>query len=203
MKPSAGLALAVALALWGDAHAIVAIPPIVAQPGGSEQTEPDIAPPQPAMPQRATPRPPARAEPADSGNPLWGVPLNQLSDTRERPIFSPSRRPPPRPVAGTPRAELTRAIPKPVEHERPALLLVGTVIGDEESIGVFVDNTTKEAVRLRAGQAHNGWMLRIVNRREVTLEKNEETATLALPQPSEEKAAPSPPSAAPARNRRR
>jgi hypothetical protein len=46
-------------------------------------------------------------------------------------------------------------------------------------------------------------MLRIVNRREVTLEKNEETATLALPQPSEEKAAPSPPSAAPARNRRR
>src|SRR6202167_5277676 len=30
-----------------------------------------------------------------SANPLWGVPLNQLSGTRDRPIFSPSRRPPP------------------------------------------------------------------------------------------------------------
>ena len=48
--------------------------------------------------QRASPRAPpaaARERPAPSGNPLWTLPLKQLSITRERPIFSPSRRPPP------------------------------------------------------------------------------------------------------------
>src|SRR5262245_7427318 len=29
------------------------------------------------------------------GNPLWQIPVTSLSTTRERPIFSPSRRPPP------------------------------------------------------------------------------------------------------------
>jgi hypothetical protein len=33
--------------------------------------------------------------PPPGGNPLWALPLKQLSITRERPIFSPSRRPPP------------------------------------------------------------------------------------------------------------
>src|SRR6516165_2807674 len=45
---------------------------------------------------------PARdARPQDrrlSGNPLWAVPLRSLSVTSERPIFSPSRRPPIPPV---------------------------------------------------------------------------------------------------------
>jgi hypothetical protein len=36
---------------------------------------------------------PERAPP--SGNPLWAILLKDLSDTRERPIFTPSRRPPP------------------------------------------------------------------------------------------------------------
>src|ERR1700742_846990 len=39
-----------------------------------------------------------------SGNPLWSVPLSVLTATQERPIFSASRRPPPRAVAG-PRIE--------------------------------------------------------------------------------------------------
>jgi hypothetical protein len=30
-----------------------------------------------------------------SGNPLWAVPIKDLSQTRDRPIFTPSRRPPP------------------------------------------------------------------------------------------------------------
>src|SRR4051812_9399513 len=42
--------------------------------------------------------------PATSGNPLWSVPLSMLTATQERPIFSASRRPPPRAVAG-PRIE--------------------------------------------------------------------------------------------------
>src|SRR5216684_625555 len=34
-------------------------------------------------------------ESSTPGNPLWALPLKQLSTTRDRPIFSPSRRPPP------------------------------------------------------------------------------------------------------------
>src|SRR5438045_3679915 len=41
---------------------------------------------------------------AQSGNPLWTIPLASLTATRERPIFTPSRRPPPpvQPIAVTP-----------------------------------------------------------------------------------------------------
>ncbi len=39
--------------------------------------------------------PPAAPAPTPSANPLWGIPLSRLSGTRDRPIFSPSRRPPP------------------------------------------------------------------------------------------------------------
>src|SRR5258708_33146709 len=38
---------------------------------------------------------PAVTEAGSTGNPLWAVPLDALSMTRERPLFSPSRRPPP------------------------------------------------------------------------------------------------------------
>src|SRR5262249_52823969 len=47
----------------------------------------------------AAPRPAdASAEAPPTGNPLWALPLKQLSMTRERPVFSPSRRPPPPPA---------------------------------------------------------------------------------------------------------
>src|SRR5476649_297820 len=55
-----------------------------------------------------------------SGNPLWSVPLSVLTATQERPIFSASRRPPPRAVAG-PRIEPVAVVPvaKPAEPEHP------------------------------------------------------------------------------------
>jgi general secretion pathway protein N len=43
----------------------------------------------------------AKADPVN-GNPLWGVTLHSLSATRERPIFAPSRRPPPAPLLAAP-----------------------------------------------------------------------------------------------------
>src|SRR6201995_4331257 len=46
--------------------------------------------------------PPAEPERPLSANPLWAIPLTKLSGTRDRPIFSPSRRPPPPVVAAEP-----------------------------------------------------------------------------------------------------
>jgi hypothetical protein len=60
------------------------------------------------------------------GNPLWGIPISSLSATRERPIFSASRRPPaPMPVAEAPP-------PPPAEPEHPPFTLVGTAIGKSQ-----------------------------------------------------------------------
>src|SRR3954468_3624219 len=105
---------------------------------------------------------PARepAKPPVSGNPLWSVPLSVLTVTQERPIFSASRRPPPRAVAG-PRIEpvIVPVVQKPAEVEHPPLALIGAVVGDSDAIAVFLDRTNQGIVRLRAGDSHAGWLL--------------------------------------------
>ena len=131
---------------------------------------------------------------AAAGNPLWAVPLAQLSTTRERPIFSLSRRPPP----PTPPPALTYVAPmtvrpqvKPQEVAPTAVSLLGTIIGAEVSIGVFLDTATKNVVRLRVGEDHQGWVLRLIKTGEVTLVKDGKlTVVLRLPPPGEAPAGP-------------
>lgn len=132
-----------------------------------------IAPPAPVAP---------GSERVLSANPLWAMPRAQFSVTRERPIFSPSRRPPPPAVApmAVPRVA---AVPKPREPERPQLTLVGTIASDEEGFGIFLDQSTKAVLRLKVGENFQGWKLRSVQGRETALEKDQQVVTLALPQP--------------------
>jgi hypothetical protein len=139
-----------------------------------------------APPQRVAARTPD-AEPVPSaGNPLWVLPLKQLSITRERPVFSPSRRPPP-PTTPTLIAPVAVRQPvKPAEPERPAVSLLGTIIGLDDRIGVFIESGTQNIVRLRVGDDHQGWVLRLIKAREVTLVKDrEQIAVLELPPPGE------------------
>ena len=141
------------------------------------------------MPQAAPPGQPIvtqpAAPPAQTGNPLWAVPLRTLSATRERPIFSPSRRPPPAAVVVAP-AEPTPQAPRPVVAERPALALVGTIVGEGESIAIFFNTATKATIRLRLGEADDmGWKLVAVDARTSLLEKGKQSITLALPAPGE------------------
>src|SRR5215472_14888183 len=86
---------------------------------------------------------------ASGENPLRAVPLSGLSATRERPIFSPLRRPPAPPVFATP-AAVTRPepVPPPLKPQHPTLKLVGTVIGETRQIGVFLEETTQKIVHL-------------------------------------------------------
>jgi len=128
----------------------------------------------------AVPKPDVPGPPV-SGNPLWSIPLSALTATQERPVFSITRRPPPRAVAGA-RIEpvLTPAAPAPAVIERPPLALIGAVVGDSDAIAVFLDSSTQAVVRLRAGEAHAGWLLSSVLRREVTLKKDDQTEVLVL-----------------------
>jgi general secretion pathway protein N len=123
---------------------------------------------------------PSASESAPRGNPLWGVPLNSLRATRERPLFTPSRRPP-MPVVIAPPAEPVKTVAAPAEPEQPPLNLMGVVTGATEGYAVFVNTTTHDVIRLRTGEGHDGWILQSVSGREVVLEKNHRTAVVALP----------------------
>ncbi len=112
-------------------------------------------------------------------NPLWTVPLSDLSVTRERPIFSSSRRP--RPPAVTASGALGSQDTNPAEPERPQLSLLGTIAGDKEGFGIFVDHSTNAVLRLKIGEERYGWILRAVRTREILMEKGNNRATLALP----------------------
>jgi hypothetical protein len=131
---------------------------------------------------------PARGSLPDAeraGNPLWAIPLNQLTSTRERPIFSPSRRPPPPVVVNRPFVPPPPPPPppppKPPEH--PSLELLGTIAGEGEGLALFMETTSQMVVRLRTGEAHEGWVLRSVHGREAKLEKDNRTETVTLPDP--------------------
>jgi general secretion pathway protein N len=115
-----------------------------------------------------------------TGNPLWSVPLSGLTATRARPIFSASRRL--AAPAAMPRVEpvVAPVVQRTPEPERPSLALIGSVIGDRKAVAVFVDATTQGIVRLRVGEAHAGWALSSVLRREATLSKAGQVEVLVL-----------------------
>src|SRR5215470_5473061 len=125
---------------------------------------------------------PKAADDRARGNPLWAIPLNTLTTTRARPIFSPSRRPPPPAIVAAPYVPPPRAA-TPAEPDRPQLTLVGTVTGQQEAFGIFLDQSANKIVRLKLGDLHGGWILRQVRGREVMLQKRDEIIFLALPPP--------------------
>ena len=156
----------------------------VAHPAGIDMSDTDAAaaarpqPSPPAQDQRV-----AQTGQPPSGNPLWGIPLKRLSATRDRPIFSPSRRPPP---AAIPVAAVAPSLPvqAPKQRERPQLSLIGTIVSGDDGFAIFVDQTTKTPLRIRLGADYQGWMLRQIEARSVTLQKGEEVAMLSFLEPA-------------------
>src|SRR5215475_6845722 len=128
------------------------------------------------------PRKPSAEVTTSVGNVVRAVPLSKLSLTRDRPIFSPSRRPPPPPVAMPVIAKpVERA--KPAEPENPPLVLVGTVVGEDSGIAVLVEQTTENVVKLRVNESHQGWTLKSIQGREVTFQNDRKSSVLALAPP--------------------
>ena len=103
------------------------------------------------------------ASPAGLTNPLAAPSLNRLSATRERPLFTPSRRaaPPPAPVASAAPVESVTAPPQ--------IALVGVVIGVEGPHAVVNDLALNKIVRLRIGDEIEGWKVREIDERLLVL----------------------------------
>ncbi|MBR1088697.1 hypothetical protein JQ621_14605 [Bradyrhizobium manausense] len=124
---------------------------------------------------------PTASRPASRGNPLWSVPLAALTATQERPIFSATRRPPPRAVAAAPVVEVRAPPPKPVEP--PPLILVGAVVGEGDAIAILVSRSDQKVLRMRPGETLGGWSLSSVQPREVTFKRGDRSEVLALQRP--------------------
>ena len=105
------------------------------------------------------------------GNPLWSIPVTSLNASRERPIFSESRRPPA--PAATPAAQASQPV-------QLSLALVGAIASETQSVAIFVDSKTKGVVRLKPGESHFGWVLREVNARTVTMQRGSTSTTLTI-----------------------
>jgi hypothetical protein len=117
-----------------------------------------------------------------SGNPLWKVPLTALTATRDRPLFSASRRPPVvAPRAAPPPKREALAPPPP---ERPLLTLIGTIVSREGSLAMLQGSNAEAISRLRLGQENEGWRVRGIGLRSIVVEKGEHSVELALPRPN-------------------
>ncbi|MGY8668359.1 hypothetical protein Q3C01_39150 [Bradyrhizobium sp. UFLA05-109] len=120
------------------------------------------------------------SKPVPRGNPLWAVPLSALTATEERPIFSATRRPPPRAVAASP-GEEAPAPPPPKATEAPLpLVLVGAVVGEGDAIAILMDRNDQKVIRMRQGESRAGWSLSSVQPREVTFKHGDRSEVLAL-----------------------
>lgn len=124
----------------------------------------------------------AKTEPL-AGNPLWAIPIGELLETHARPLFSPTRRPPaPLVLAAVVAAPVKPAPPAKSGPDHPLLTLLGTIVGDIVEIGVFTDEVSHDVIRLRAGEAHDGWTLSSISgRTAIFLKQGYPAAMLALP----------------------
>jgi hypothetical protein len=107
---------------------------------------------------RADFRPPARPAPgpnarARNGNPLWAIPLSALTATRERPLFSESRRPPivASPIVAPPPQR--QGDPAPPPPEQPSFTLVGTIVSPKASVAVLQGSNLR-TIRVLTGREH-------------------------------------------------
>jgi hypothetical protein len=158
--------------------------PSFSRPPPADITQPRGADPRVSPGFGVQPRP-AAAAPEPRGNPLWAIPLKDFVFTRDRPLFSPSRRPATAPVASVAPSKPV-VVMKPAEPEIPKLTLIGVILSEKDGIGIFVDGATREVIRLRKNEGHGGWILRTLQGRQATLEKAASTAVLVIPPPGGE-----------------
>ncbi len=136
-----------------------------------------------------------------TGNPLWAIPVSKLSATRDRPLFSASRRPRTPTVAAAPiptvaAAPIPTVAAQPSAPETPPFTLVGTIIGENSRIAIFFVEALGTATAVKEGESNSGWILRSIDPRSAILDGSGRTVTLELPEPAAQES-PAPQSPAP------
>jgi general secretion pathway protein N len=107
-------------------------------------------------------------------NPVARQSLDQLSATRERPLFSPGRRPPAPPPA---HVQLEPAPPR-APPVAPNLTLVGVVLDTDEARAVVRSGTA--VIRARFGDDIEGWKVTEIGARRLTLSHGDRSVAFML-----------------------
>jgi general secretion pathway protein N len=114
----------------------------------------------------------AHASTSSAESPLAAYPLDRLSATRERPLFSPSRRPP-----AAPPAPIMAAAPPPAP---PKLILFGIVMDADDARAVVGVGTGDKTRRVRIGDDIGGWRVTQIEERQLVLSLDDRSATYTL-----------------------
>jgi hypothetical protein len=106
-------------------------------------------------------------------NPLAAQSLERLSATVDRPLFSPSRRPPPGPVAQAPEPPVPPAPP-------PDLVLSGIVMDGQSARAVVRVGAQKKILHAQIGDNIDGWTVSQIEGRRLVLSLDGRFATYTL-----------------------
>jgi hypothetical protein len=104
-------------------------------------------------------------------SPLAAQPLDRFSATRDRPLFSPTRRPPAPPV-------IVAAPPPPPPP--PNVALLGVVMDGEQAHAVVRTGPTEKVLRVSIGDDIGGWKVGQIEQRKLVLLLNGRTATFTM-----------------------
>ncbi|MBR0871345.1 hypothetical protein JQ633_13335 [Bradyrhizobium tropiciagri] len=109
-------------------------------------------------------------------NPVELQSLQQLNATKDKPLFTPTRRPPPKPVAPVARQE-----PPPPPAPPPSVVVLGIV--SENGSGraaIRAAGTSDKVLRVRAGDDVGGWKVERVESRRLVLTQGERSVDFAM-----------------------
>lgn len=132
----------------------------------------------------------AQKPPADAPVRSFAMPsMDELRATRERPLFSPRRRPD---------EQVVTQVDEPVVQEAPESVpfdLTGVVIGEDRAVAILHNRDTQETVHLRQGETADVWSVAEIAQRHVVLRSEGKEVRLQLfePKPDGEGAAAPPP----------
>ena len=112
---------------------------------------------------------PAAAQDADGPVPPL-PPLEVLSETVERPLFRPDRRPP----------SEDEVVEVEDEAESGIFSLVGIIVSPTERIALVKVRGSQQVLQLSEGQQANGWTVVQIRPQEVVFESNDKTETVEL-----------------------
>jgi hypothetical protein len=140
---------------------------------------------------------PVHAGQSTPDNPVAAQSLERLSATRERPLFSPTRRPP-----APPPAPVAISRPAPVPPPPPNVALFG-IVTDAQGPFAMVRIGAGKILRLRPGDDVAGWRVGAIEPRRLTLSNGARSASFDLFGPSAGRGAAVQRAAAPARERSR
>jgi hypothetical protein len=124
-----------------------------------------------AVPVHADELAPPQAPSAIAANPLAAHSLDEFAATRDRPLFTPSRRPPPLPMAHS--VEPRLAPP-------PNLTLFGILVDAEGPSAIVRDTPSGKAVRVRVGDDLDGWKIAQIDDRQLVLSFDGRSVTFTI-----------------------